>query len=444
MSRRILIVSYFFPPLGGTGGYRAVKLVKHLPRFGFEVAVLTPRVPSYYCFDPSLTSEIPVTTRVVRSASLDPFRLYAVFSGPGEDGDRASRASRGALFRRLTGVAKSVNTWLFLPDNSAGWLPFAVPAGKRFLRSEGADLIVSLSVPHTDHLVARALRRATGIPWIADFRDEWVANPDLVPPTPVHRAIQTRLARSVLREADGVVAANDTVRRLLEGLLPIPRPGRFETVHNGFDEEDFAGLDPGGPSPGGRARPFTMHFSGTFHRRLDPGPVFAGIARALASERIPRGDFRLEVVGAQQDRLPPLLAEAGIADVTALAGFRPHREALRLMAAADLLLLLVSRTPGAEMYSTGKLYEYLRTGRPILVAAPDGEATALVSECRAGAVAPPDDPDAIAERIVAAYASREANRGRFVADRAAVMEYEFARQTERFLRFAEPLIASRQ
>lgn len=435
MPRRVLIVSYFFPPMGGVGGFRALKLTKYLPRFGWEAAVLTTEVPAYYCYDPALEEEVPVGTSVVRSESWDPFRTYARLAG-GRRAERGGRGEPGWLFSRLTRLAKAMNTWVFIPDNSVGWLPFAVRAGKRFLEREGADLILTISVPHTAHLVGRALHRATGVPWIADFRDDWVGNPDLVPPTAIHRAFQSRLARSVLREADGVVAANDTVRDRLRAFAGDARPDRYETVHNGYDEEDFEGLEPAAPD----AR-FTLAFSGTFHRRLDPRPVFDGISRALSSGRIPRHDFRFFVAGAQQESLRALVRAAGIEGETLLAGFLPHREALRHVLAADLLLLLVSRTPGAEMFSTGKLYEYLRAGRPILVAAPEGEATRLVTACGAGRVAPPDDPDAIAARLVAAYERRADNRGRFAGDRDRVAEFDFARQTARFAAVAEGVLA---
>ncbi len=435
-ARRILIVSYFFPPMGGIGGFRALKLAKYLPRFGWEVTILTARVPAYYSFDETLEREIPAGTRVLRTASWDPFRTYArLVGGPApRPGDRRDP---DRFFSRVTRLAKSVNTWLFVPDNSVGWLPFAVREGRKHLAAGGVDLVLSKSVPHTAHLVARSLHRATGVPWIADFRDDWVGNPDLVPPTPIHRAIQSRLARSVLRDADGVVAANESLRDRLQAFLGEPHRDRFDTIHTGYDEDDFEGLEPSGPETR-----FTLVFSGTFHRRLDPRPVFEGIARALSSGRIPRDSFRFVVVGAQQEPLRALARSAGIERETVLSGFLPHREALRRVLAADLLLLLVSRSPGAEMYSTGKLYEYLRAGRPILVAAPDGEASRIVAECRMGVTVPPDDPLAIAEALVAAYERRREGRGdRVGGDRARVAEFAFARQTERFVEFAERILA---
>ncbi|RPJ48699.1 MAG: glycosyltransferase [Candidatus Latescibacterota bacterium] len=432
--RRILLVSYYFPPLGGVGAFRAVKLARYLPRLGWRPVVLAPLAPYYYCIDPTLADEIEKEIRVVRTESADPFRLFgrlrraradAVTDGAGSD----------RLFGRLTRAAKRINTWLFVPDNSIGWYPFAARAACRVIREEKIDVVYTINVPQTCHLIGRAAKRATGARWVADFRDAWTANPDLPAPTALHAGANRRLERSVLDEADGIVAVNDTVRDLLFAAAGGRRAERFVTIHNGYDPEDFVDL------PVRRFERFTMVFAGTFHKRTDPRLLLEPYRECLRSGRIPAGASRIVVVGAQTARTEAAVRALGLEKEVELTGFLAHRESLSWMASADLLLQVIAAGPGSDQIVSGKLYEYLAAGKPVLSIGPPGEARRLVQNLGAGWAADVENPREVAGALADAYERWTAGRLDSPLDRDGVERLSFGRQTKDLAAFLEGLLA---
>ncbi|NNE10594.1 MAG: glycosyltransferase [Gemmatimonadetes bacterium] len=423
MSKRILIVSYYFPPLGGVGVFRALKLARHLPDLGWDTHVLTLEPPQYYCIDHTLLDQIPSGVKVHRSESLDPFRLYRRIKG-GELASVEDATASDPLFGALTRFAKSVNTWLFVPDNKVGWRGPAAKLGTRVVRENAIDLVYTINVPQTSHLIGRDIQKRTGASWVADFRDAWTANPDLVPPTPFHKARQTALERDVLERADAVTAVNDTIRDLLADALGHDR-AKFLTVHNGFDPDDF-GTNDGAVKRDSR---FTMVFVGTFHKRTDPRLLLRPYAEAIRSGRIEPGKSRIVVVGAQSARTREAVHELGLGDHVDFTGFHAHRASVRWMESADLLLQVIAEGPGAEQIVSGKLYEYLAAGRPVLTIGPAGEARTLVDRLRVGAHASVGDPAAIESALVSLADAHRAGGIPYVPDTAAIAALSFPEQT---------------
>jgi len=428
--RKILLVSYYFPPLGGVGAFRAVKLARYLPRFGWRPTVLTLRTPYYYCIDPTLERELGEGVRVVRTESADPFRLFGRLRPPPKEG-AADGTRRDPLFGRLTRWAKSVNTWFFVPDNSIGWFPFAARAAERVVREEGIDLVYSINVPQTCHLIGRAAKRRTGVAWVADFRDAWTANPDLPSPTSLHAKMNRALERSVLREADGIVSVNDTIRSILIEGAGGKEEARFLTVHNGYDPEDFAGLERK------RFDRFTMVFVGTFHKRTDPRLLLAPYRECLRSGWIPRGTSRVVVVGAQSARTLEAVRALGLEEEVETTGFVAHRESLAWMVSADLLLQVIAPGPGSDQIVSGKLYEYMIAGPPVLTIGPEGEARRMVLDLRLGSAADVSRPEDVAEKLADAFRAWKEGTLASSAPRETVERFAFGSQTailDEFLR----------
>lgn len=423
MSKRILIVSYYFPPLGGVGVFRALKLARHLPALGWETHVLTLEPPQYYCIDHTLLDQIPDSVTVHRSESLDPFRLYRRIKG-GELASVEDATASDPTFGALTRFAKSINTWLFVPDNKIGWRGAAAKLGTRVVRERGIDLVYSVNVPQTSHLIGRDIQKRTGVSWVADFRDAWTANPDLVPPTPIHRARQTALERDVLASADAVTAVNDTIRDLLADSLGRDRQ-KFLTIHNGFDPDDF-GTNANDVQRDDR---FTMVFVGTFHKRTDPRLLLRPFANAIKTGGIQPGKSRLVVVGAQSGRTREAVRELGLDDHVDFTGFLAHRTSTQWMESADMLIQLIAEGPGAEQIVSGKLYEYLAARKPVLTIGPAGEARNLVAGLQVGSHADVGDPAAI-ERALTSMAADHLGGGiPYAPDVARITALSFPEQT---------------
>ena len=185
--RRVLVVAYYFPPLGLSGVQRVAGFVRHLPEYGWQPTVITAKPGGYFAHDKSLWSPIEdAGIRVVRTKSLDPTRLFrsgATVRLPQET-------------RRQT--LSYISNWLFIPDNKLGWKPFALRAGLRQAAAQRFDAVFSSAPPYTGHLIGRKLSRTLKLPLITDFRDDWVGNPRHIYPTALHRRLHIQQERQVL------------------------------------------------------------------------------------------------------------------------------------------------------------------------------------------------------------------------------------------------------
>jgi glycosyltransferase involved in cell wall biosynthesis len=362
--RRVLVLAYYFPPVGGAGVQRTLKFVKYLPSFGWDATVVSTRSRAYGARDPSLLAEVPDGTRVQRTPAL-PIARYAAF---------------GLHRLRL----RHLRMFLLWPDGGLGWLPFAFVAALRAARRERPDVLFSTSAPYGSHLVALVVSRLTGLPWIADFRDEWTANPHLTSQPRALAALSRRAERAVAARASRVIVAAPYFA--IEG-LSLNDPRRVEIV-NGVDEEDFPPGTPG-PSP----RRFVVSHVGTLYDLQDPTPALRALDGLRRNGEVDVGQVEVRLVGNVwvSGFQPP----SNLPIVT--TGYVEHGRAVAEMREATVLLLYV---PAVSLAPSGKLFEYLASGRPVLcLAREDNLASRLVREWKAGVVADPHDEQAIADAL---------------------------------------------
>ncbi|HET8556636.1 MAG TPA: glycosyltransferase [Gaiellaceae bacterium] len=362
--RRVLVLAYFFPPLGGAGVQRTLKFVRYLEPLRWDATVITTSSRAYTARDPSLLDEIPAATRVIRVRS---FPLLGWI---------------GAIAGRLG--QRWLRDWALWPDGGKGWAPFAFFAALREIRRERPDVIFSTSAPYGAHLAAMRAARRTGIPWVADFRDEWAWNPYSADRT-ILSALTRRVERAVTTTAQHVVVAADYFR--LEG--PEPDDRRRTVILNGVDEDDLPEV--GLPEP---TTNFVLAHIGTVYEGFDPTPVL----RVLA-DLIERGEVdgkRVEVrftgsIWIEGFQPPPVIRF----DRT---GYVDHAKAVAEMRSATALLLY---RPSSSLAPSGKLFEYLASGRPLLcVVRPDNLASRIVRDWDAGVVADPANEAEIEEAIL--------------------------------------------
>jgi glycosyltransferase involved in cell wall biosynthesis len=365
---KVLLVTMYFPPAGGGGVQRSLKLAQYLPPLGIETHVLAPDDPKWVHRDPGL--RVPTQAWVHRVRYFGPRARR-----PAEELQAAAPGlERAVLQARVTARR------LLLPDASVSWNLTAIPAAVRIVRAEGIDAVVTTSPPGSVHLVGAATQRATGAHWIADLRDPLVAHQHRRADTAATRARQAtneRLARLVARRADAVSCVSDAIAEEIRALEP---RGPVRTIANGCDFDDFAALE---YRPAAR---FRITHTGSFFGRRDPRP-FLHALHDSGLDVVARfaGDFR------NSDRA--WAEELGLGDRLELIPYAPRAESLRLQRDSEALLLLVPEAGGrGKGVLSGKVFEYLAAGRPILAAVPpDGAAAALVRETGAGIVVAPDD-----------------------------------------------------
>jgi glycosyltransferase involved in cell wall biosynthesis len=308
---------------------------------------------------------VPAATRVIRTRAL-PVAHYL-----------------GILLHRLR--LRRLRAWVLWPDGGIGWMPFALVATLRAARRDRPDVLFSTAPPYGAHLVALLVARMTGVPWVADFRDEWTANVLLSKQPRTLAGLTTRAETAVTRRARRVLVAADFFR--LAG-LEANDPRRTEIV-NGVDETDLAASR---PEP--RADRFVLASIGTIYESRDPTPVLRVLAALTSRGEVDGARVQVRLVGSVWS--PAFDTPPGICVTT--TGYMEHAQAVGEMCGATALLLYV---PGSSLAPSGKLFEYLASGRPLLcITHPDNLASRLVREWDAGVVADPRDESQIERALL--------------------------------------------
>jgi glycosyltransferase involved in cell wall biosynthesis len=368
--------AYFFPPLAGGGVQRTLKYVKYLPAAGVQPIVVTGRPIWNPLRDTTLSSEVPPDTRVLRAPEI-PIQL--------------AKWKLDGILRRA-GLPTGPAAFLAWPDELAGWIAPATWYALRALRRYRPDVLYSTSSPVSAHVVALIVSRLTGIPWVADFRDGWTQNPQGDPEPRPLRLLSVAVEGAVVRNASYLIAVDESIELLGIG----PGDPRLVIIRNGVDPDDCP------PADAYRARDrFTLSHVGALYGARDGAPVFAAL-RALVDEgSIDPETLELRLVGPTPLEDDPNLERLPVTRT----GYVDHATAVLEMATADALLFYA---PVVNRGTSGKIFEYLVSGRPILcVAGSDNYASALVEELGAGPTADPRDQTAIQRAIHALYRSWE-------------------------------------
>jgi glycosyltransferase involved in cell wall biosynthesis len=376
--RRVLLIAYSFPPVGGAGVQRPTKWVKYLPDFGWDVTVLTPANPSVPVRDDSLLAEIPRETRIVRAPTWEPdYRRKEEWTG--------DRAPATAVARCLSGVkrvARRVAQAVLQPDLQVLWTYNALRAATEELRRVRHDAIVVTVPPYSALSVGVALKRRFAVPLVFDFRDEWDLSRRYLEQAPRggwSQFVQTRMQRSLLKHADAVItttqASAETYR---QKLAEVGNAAGAHCIYNGFDPDDFAVA--AGAQPLGRTG-FRLVYTGTLWNLTNVEPLVLAVERVNAANPALLSGLELVCVGRSTPEQRRLLERLrGTPCRLELRDYCSHAEVAHWLHGADALCLLLSDVPGAERVVPAKLFEYLASGKPILAILPHGEAARLLRQ----------------------------------------------------------------
>ncbi|MFM8451027.1 MAG: glycosyltransferase [Haliscomenobacter sp.] len=372
-SKKVLILSYYWPPSGGPGVQRMLKLVKYLPTQGWEPIVLTVAEGSYPAIDTSLLKEVPEDCQVYATKSIEFFSLFKVLTGRKKD----APIEPFLMGQKRQSVAEKLAFWvrqnMLIPDARIGWIPFAVEEGKKIIEREKPALILSSGPPSSIHLSAKRLARLSGLPWVADFRDPW-SKANYIIEQPRSRwasRLDYRLEQSVIRKADAVTVISKGVGELLEAQK------KAVLIPNGFDGAEFA------PLQKQRHEKFCITFTGHIYSFSNPNAFF----KALAVLRNDYGHLlEIRLVGKLDQQVNEAIAEEGVNDMITRIAYVPHDQAIQEMVNADMLLLPLPKVNTKGVLS-GKVFDYLGTGNYILtIGDTESEAAELIRNCNAGEV----------------------------------------------------------
>lgn len=354
---RILLITYYFPPCGGAPVQRWLRFLPQLIQRGFDVSVLCSENGDYPFLDDALLKDIPPEVKVIRAKAPGLQKHWGRVFGKGKSIPYGRIPTSGSLISRIL-VLIRLN--LIVPDLRVFWNPSARRAAHRELAQVPYDLIITSGPPHSSHLMGIKLRKKYGVKWYADFRDPWtgIHYLKLSPPWKAAMWLHKKMEAKVLRETDGALVVSEDIANNL------PR-GKKHVILNGFNPKDFSGLHYRQDTS------FRIKYVGQLTAGQDPG-IISGLCKVL------KRDFSISLIGTRLDPEEEMALRACCGKALEIKAFMSHKEALREMVEADLLILLVNDYEGNSGMLTTKLFEYLASRTPILCFSPPSSAAARI------------------------------------------------------------------
>lgn len=391
--KRVLIITYYWPPSGGAGVQRWLKFAKYLPQFGWQPVIYTPHNPEIPVIDESLQKDIPSSAEIIKTKIWEPYEWYKKFTGR-----KGERINTGFLNegKKVTATEK-IAVWLrgnlFIPDARKYWIKPSVKHLQHYLKQHPVDAVISTGPPHSMHLIALGLKKQFNCKWIADFRDPWT-NIDYY-----HELMLTlradrkhhQLEKEVLINADVVTVVGKTMAEEFETIAA----RNINVITNGFDSED-AGLEKIELD-----KKFTIAHIGTLVRSRNPVMLWQALADLLTEQKDFADKLEIKLIGKVDFQVRQSIRVNKLDDYVKYTDYLPHAQVAMQQQQAQVLLLILNNTPNARGILTGKFFEYLAAQRPVLcIGRRDGDAAKIISDTKCGVVCEHEDKREIKKEIL--------------------------------------------
>ncbi len=390
--KKVLVISYYWPPSGGAGVQRWLKFVKYLPEYNIEPYVLTvdPRYAFYPQTDKSLEKDIPPGVRVFKTRSFEALNFISGIFG--KDNVAYGGFSNVNRNKPLQILLRFLRGNFYIPDARVGWNRYAVNKARELIREYGIGTVITTGPPHSTHLAGMRLKRELNISWIADFRDPWTDifyYSDLLH-TPVAKRIDRGKEKRVIENADRVITNCNSNRELLLSKISGRDPGKFTVITNGFDEDDFNLPEPD-------ISEFIITYTGTISGHYKPQVFFRALSELR--KKYPDVPFRFKVAGKISPQTEREMKDHDIDDIFEYMGYVSHNELAAILKGSSALLYIFPEATN-EKGIAGKLFEYLAARRPIIsIGSTESDASAIIKECEAGKSFTRSDPAGLLEYL---------------------------------------------
>ncbi len=438
--KRVLIISYYWPPTGGSGVQRWVKFAKYLPEEGWQPVIYTPENPEQLAKDTSLEAEVPEETEVIKTHIIEPYELYKkVLRKSGHSKEAVEVNPVNAQHKSLLQKAAMwVRGNLFRPDPRCLWIRPSVRFLKKYLAEHPVDLIVSTGPPQSMHLIGLRLARETGLPWIADFRDPWtrIFYFKHLQMTKATERWHEKMEKKVLDEASAVVAVSPLVQQEFQAMTDTP----VELITNGFDECDFEGSECT-EAYGGPEKNFTITHTGLFAADGNPTVLWDVLSEKCAKDEQFRKLLKIKLIGKNDEQIIKALEDRGLKDMLEDMGYQPHSAAVQEQRTASVLILPLRKEPEYKAVLPGKLFEYLASFRPVLgIGQTDGAMAMILNETKTGKVIDWEDKEGISEYIEKCWKMHL--EGRLTTEGADISHFTRRSITRRMVQLFERLASN--
>ncbi len=433
--KRVLIISYYWPPTGGSGVQRWVKFAKYLPEEGWQPVIYTPENPEQLAVDTTLAAEIPAETEIVKTRIFEPYSLYRKFlKGSGHSREAVEVNPVNAQNKSFVQKAAMwVRGNLFRPDPRCLWIRPSVRFLKKYLEEHPVDLIVSTGPPQSMHIIGMKLARETGLPWIADFRDPWtrIFYFKHLAMNPATERWHHRMEKKVLDGAARVVAVSPLVQQEFQTMTSTP----VELITNGFDECDFKDICPAD----GQDMDFIITHTGLFAADGNPTLLWEVLAEKCAADALFAKHLKIKLIGKTDAQIVESVESAGLVENLIDMGYQTHSKAIEEQRNASLLILPLRKEPEYKAVLPGKLFEYLASCRPVLgIGQPDGAMAMILGQTKTGVVVDWNNKEALSSFVDDCW--KKHLEGRLTTEGADISQFTRRNLTRRMANLFEELI----
>lgn len=388
---KVLIITYYWPPSGGSGVQRWLKFIKYLPDFGIRPIIFIPENPEYAMTDSSLEKEVSPDLEILRGKIWEPNKLLARLGGGQKDASAGFLDSKPSLIAR---ILRFVRANFFIPDARCFWIKPSIKRLKSYLKDNRVDFVITTGPPHSVHLIGLALKRDLGLKWVADFRDPWTSIDYFqnLPLTSASRKKHIRQEGEVVSTADRVVVVGEQMKREF-----LTYNDAVHVIANGYDTIE-------GQEPVDLDAEFTLTYAGLMNADRNPEHLWKVLGELASEDEQFANQLKIRIVGSCSTEVLNSIEAQGLNQNLDYLGYQDHEQVSKYQRSAQVLLLTVNRVPSAGGIVTGKIYEYMQARRPVMAIGPvDGDLAGILEETQCGVIADFSDEDGMKKVIIRFY-----------------------------------------
>jgi len=397
MMRRILIIAFYFSPVGTAGIYRVVRFVRYLPNYGWKPVVLTIK-PDYYdkkFFNYDSSNEVPQNTLIYRTPIIEPIKtILRVSISKNTKFQQDGKTSKDGRIKLFFKFFKDL---LVTPDDKIWWAFFAIPRALRIIKEHKINIVYTTGGPFSTHLIGLAIKKLTKKPWVVDFRDPWYDNPIFKWEFETIKKLVKESEKKVLKNADLVIANNDILKeKFIENYGSMIKNKIF-TITNGYDSKDFEKVRKF------EHEKFTITYTGVLYEFHSITPFLKGLRNLLDNKPELSEKIQVLIIGPLDGKTEAEVKELKLHNVIKFLGPKIHAETISYMVSSHILLVTLTSNENRSMFIPAKVFEYSATRVPILSISPEGALADLIRRQEAGRVIHPADIRGISEAINSYY-----------------------------------------
>ena len=395
LQMKALIITYYFPPVGGGGVTRVLKFVKYLKEFGYDPVVLTAtgNPCGYGTYDSTLVKEVPDNTEMYYAFSYDPISIFQTlaknkisFDSQGNlYGNNVNHLKRLLIKRIIKPIYTIIDKLLLIPDARILWVPSAVVKARNIIKSDDIDIVYITGPPHSVHLIGALLKKLIKIPVIIDFRDAWTSSPSLKPSYGLRRVIEKWMEQFVLDSADKIICTTKPIAEGLQTTHLNVDMSKFKIITNGFDQADYENVTCD------KNEKFTICHTGVLRNSKTPDYFIKAVAELVNEHPELKNQMQVFFVGNFPEHSRHLINKLSLDEVIYATGYIPHQECIRYQLESNVSLLLLFEEEDGKSVYPGKMFEYIAARSPILAAVPEGISADFIRLEELGMVVHPKD-----------------------------------------------------